>query len=234
MPKRTNKRTQKKKQKQLILVDGNRAKHNMPLTIPRTIDAIMPDRMMTKLKYFGFTQFTIATTSTFSARRWVPSAAYDIDPTLGSTSTVGFNELALLYNNYRVISSRLRVRMAPQGSLPVQLVTVPLNADPGSSPLAATVNAWCNNPYGKVKLVGVSGAPTQTISTTMSTERIYGSKMIYFDDNFASLVNTVPNNNWYWAVAVISGVNPSSALVCTVEIDIEVHVEFYSRKVLLN
>jgi hypothetical protein len=105
--------------------------------------------------------------------------------------------------------------------------------DPGSTPLLATVNSWSNNPYGKVKLVPPSGEVV-SIGHKISTEKIYGSKMVYFDDNFASSTSNVPVNNWFWAVAVITGTSPATNQVCLVEVDIEMDVEFYSRKALIN
>lgn len=234
MPKgNKSKRTQKKNRKR-NQTDGWSVAPNAKLGLPRSVSAIMPDRMMTRLNYKGVQNLTIAAASSFVTRRWAPTAVYDVDPTLGSTTVVGFNELSLLYNNYRTVRSTVICRAATTGAQPASLIVIPLNADPGSSPSSSVVNSWYNNTYGKVKLVPAVGGPVISIKHNMTTEKIYGSKMIYFDDNFASLINTVPVNNWYWAIAVVSPVTAGSNLIFTVEFDIIMDVEFYSRKNLLN
>lgn len=167
-------------------------------------------------------------------RRWAPTAAYDVDPTLGSTTVVGFTELASLYGVYRVVRSHIIFRVANMSLQPVQMILVPLNLDPGSSPSLATVDSWFNNPYGKVKLVPYRGGPTVSMKHSMSTEKLYGTKMVYFDDNFASAVTTIPQNNWYWAIALRSPVAVPAGSDYVIEVDITMDVEFYSRKNLLN
>jgi hypothetical protein len=73
-----------------------------------------------------------------------------------------------------------------------------------------------------------------TLSTRMSTEKIFGSKAVYFDDNFSSLVTTIPANNWYWFIGVIAATTvASSALTVTISVEIELDVEFFCRKELL-
>jgi hypothetical protein len=190
--------------------------------------------MLTRLTYKGYKNFTITAAAVSIAYRWQPSAAYDIDPLVGSTTVVGFTELTAFYNYYRVLRSRNVVRVANASSVPATVVMLPLNSDPGASPSIATQQSWLNNPYSKIKVVPAAGGPVVSVSGSMSTEKIFGSKMVYFDDNFASLVNTIPTNNWYWAASVQVATAPGSTINFYVENDIYIDVEFYSRKALLN
>lgn len=202
--------------------------------IPRTVDRIIPDRLMTKLTYNGFTAMTIAPTLAHATKRWRPTGVYDVDPDLGSTTVVGFNELANLYTSYRVLRSRAIMRVANNSDQPVMIVLIPLNADPGSSPTLAEAQSWVNNSYAKTRLCAAIGSPVASVSCTMSTEKIYGSKMVYFDDNFASLISTIPNNNWYWAIGLLTPLAVASGKNYNVEMDISMDVEFYDRRNLLN
>jgi hypothetical protein len=213
-------------------------------TIFRGLSTIMPDRFVTRLTYNGQKLLTITSGNVFTAYRWYPSALFDVDPLLGSTTVVGFSELSNFYYYYRVLASRFTCAVASNyiaqgtGALAAtstSFVVVPLNADPGSSPSQATVDSWFNNPYNKHRLIGAPGSRPEKFVSKMSTEKIFGSKMVYTDDNFASLVSTIPNNNWYWACAVRSTTAaPASGYTYSFQTDMEFDCEFYSRKPLLN
>lgn len=225
----------KKQQKTRNLTDGLMAPPTLSWGIPKTIDRIIPDRMVTRLTYKGFTTFQIAAAGQVFSRRWIPTALYDVDPLLGSTTTVGFTEMSAFYGTYRVYKSKVIVRFVnTSSSQPLQGVVIPLNQDPGASPSVATTQSWENNAYSKVKLLPCVGADPVTIVSTMSTEKIYGSKMVYFDDNFAANVTTTPVNNWYWVIGILSPVALGSAINVTVEVDIIMDAEFYNRRVMLN
>lgn len=230
---RREKKKPRKRNQSRNITDGWSVSPNASWSLPRTVTNIIPDRMMTRLAYKGVATFTIPASSQHFARRWLPSAAYDLDPLLGSTTVVGYNELAALYNRYRVVRSRMIARFANTSGTPVVCVLLPLNADPGSSPSLATVEAWQNNPYAATKLCPTTGAPPVALSRSMSTEKINGSKMVYFDDNYTALINAIPVNNWYWGVTVIASSAVASATGIVVETEIFIDVEFYNRTILL-
>lgn len=227
-----------------IPVSGQREVTFYSTSIPRGLAPIMPDRIMRKLTYNGFKNLKIATGQFHKSYRWLPTAVYDIDPLLGSTTVVGFTELAGFYYFYRVVSSRATIAVAANyqsqgtGALTptcCNFVVVPLNADPGTTPSDTTIFSWYNNPYNKHKLIGAPGARPEKVVSSMATEKIFGSKMVYTDDNFAALVSTVPVNNWYWAVAVSAAdASGSTNYSFSVQTDFEMMVEFYSRKPLVN
>lgn len=228
------KKTKQNKRSQRNQTDGWNVQGNSKLSLPRQVTSIISDRLMTRLTYKGMQNLQIALGNVHVARRWQPSAAYDVDPLLGSTTMVGFSEMALLYGNYRVVRSHVLFRVCNTSTQPIEMILIPLNTDPGSTPTLATVDSWVNNAYGKVKLVPAIGAPPVTIKHSMSTEKIYGSKMVYFDDNFAALVNAIPVNNWYWALALRAPAAVTVAQTFVIEIDFFMDVEFYSRRNLLN
>jgi len=190
--------------------------------------------MYTRLKYTGLGSITISTSAFAAGVRYRPTAAYDIDPTIASTATPGFSEWSGFYGTYRVTSSRCRVRFVNTSNLSgVVVVIVPLNADPGPTPLSATINSWLDQPYTEYKMVGTAGSPAATVVSEMSTEKIFGSKQVYFDDNFNSLVTGVPINNWYWCIGAIAPVIPTTAIVVSIIFEIDIGVEFFNRKLLI-
>jgi hypothetical protein len=152
----------------------------------------------------------------------------------------GYAEFAAFYNNYRVTVSKIEVEgsanyantLAPTS---LSLILLPLNVDPGGTPSVATIQSWTGNPYAKYKQMAQPGGPITSFVDTMSTEKIYGSEMIYYDDNFSSLTTGVPNNNWFWTIGVISDINAAgTAYTAGITVRIHVGVEFYDRKVLSN
>jgi hypothetical protein len=73
------------------------------------------------------------------------------------------------------------------------------------------------------------GAPPCVVSREMSTERIFGSKMVYFDDAFQSVINTIPANNWFWAIGLLTPSLVAAPLTVTLVWEIEMGVEFFDR-----
>jgi len=202
---------------------------NFPVFVPKSI-TIIPDRVMVKLTYWGIKNFVIGIGTATAAYRWRPSAPFDVDPLVGGTSTPGFNEWAALYGSYRAVSSRFRAKFSnPSVDQACALVILPLNNDPGASPTAAVINTWVGNSYAKHVTCALAGGPISGMTNNMSTEKIYGSKMVYFDDNFSSPVNAVPNNNWFWAVGIIYQTGVTKALSPALDTEITMYVEFFSR-----
>lgn len=206
------------------------------LPMYRPLGLIVPDKMYSRLKYSGIQQITVAIGSAASAVRWRPSSVFDVDPLLGGTTIPGFTELSGLYGSYRTTRSNIKLEVAPQDTSRVSsVVVVPLNVDPGSGPSAATQASWTMNPYAIYEITGTAGSPNIRINNSMSTEKIFGSKMVYFDDAFSSLVTTSPTNNWFWAVSIITGFTVAvSNYVTTILLDLEIDVEFFNRKSLTS
>jgi len=206
------------------------------LPIYRPMGLIVPDKMYSRLKYSGVQQITVAIGAAATAVRWRPSSVFDVDPLLGGTTIPGFTELAGLYGSYRTTRSNIKLEVAPQDTSRVaSVVLVPLNVDPGSGPSSATQSSWTMNPYAIYEIFGTAGSPNICIKNSMSTEKIFGSKMVYFDDAFSSLVTTSPTNNWFWAVSIITGFTVATTnYITTILLDLEIDVEFFNRKSLTS
>jgi len=203
---------------------------NSALMVPNRVGLILPDRYRTKLRFWKSVQTSLAASVT-SAVRFQPSAAYDIDPVLASTTMAGFNELAGLYARYRVLASTIKVECANVSNLnPLMLVVAPTNLDPGATPSSAYILALKEQPYAKAISVPLVGGPLGVIESRMTTEKIFGSKMVLFDDAFQAGIATVPTNNWFWVISWYSFQLIATSFVTNVTI--EVDVEFFDRTFL--
>lgn len=228
-----NKNLRNNRQSAVSHNDGIVAMSNALTRLPKSVTSIMPDRFYTTLRFYGLGSLIVPTITGAIGARYRPTSAYDIDPVIASTATPGFAELAAFYGAYRVTTSKITLIVAntttTQGAL---VVICPLLVDPGASPSAATVAAWTENPYAKHVLVGTAGSPSIKFSVSMSTEKLFGSKMVYFDDNWTAATSTSPVNNWYWAIGAYCPAIPGAAVTVNLDISIEIGVEFFQRKVL--
>jgi hypothetical protein len=196
----------------------------------KSLNLAFPPRMLSKLQYW--TQLgLVLTTNTFANYRFRPTAAFDVDPALGGTSMAGFAELSAFYQTYRVSRSTIKVTLInPSATLPVTLIVLPMNADPTNSFGVANIIASRGNPYALSKTSGTEGSRPPVVVNSMTTKQIFGDAEVLFDHNFTALVSTVPNNNWFWNVCVLSPATIATAVYAIVEI--EVDCEFYDRNFL--
>jgi len=162
-------------------------------------------------------------------------SAFDVDPLLGGTSMPGFTEWSAFYGSYRVYESQADVQVSvyAANSPPLTVILIPLNLDPGASVATPTVVSWVGNPYARKQLLANSGSKAVRLRSTMSTEKIYGTTMIWFDDNFSADVTGSPANNWYWALGLLAPAVLASTESIAVEMTIKVRLELYNRLSLL-
>jgi hypothetical protein len=221
---------------QAVTSDGIQAQRNLMLRVPRNT-FIMPDRLYTKLVFSGSNTAIVLAASNSVAVRFRPSSAFDVDPTIGGTTMPGFTELGTLYSSYRVLSSTIKVNAVLGTTSPAgtpTMVVLPLNLDPGGSPSAATVVSWPGNPFAQYKLLPTNGSTVTQMSLSMSTEKIFGSKTVYFDDNYQALVSASPVLNWYWAIGFVISPSVASNVTIAYSIEIESGIEFFERKQMNN
>lgn len=203
----------------------------------RSPGAVVPDRYFVKLIYYDQNISLITSPGNAHASfRYRPSAAYDVNPLFGSTAMVGFNELAALYNKYRVHGAKINIVATNQEAFSNSLTVVPLNSDPGAAPSLGTVLAWQMSPFATRKVFAAKGGMDRlVISKYMSTKKIVGSNATKYEENYASAVNTVPVDNWYFAIGVTAmGNNTLTSAGVQFDVKMVVYVEFYDRAFLTN
>jgi len=228
-----NKNKQNKVDQSISSMNNGLAGKDGVLTVPRSVSAVLPDRLRTTLRWWALNPINLSIQNTGSLR-FQPSGAFDVDPNVGGATCKGFPELSALYRSYRVKSSTCEVELINPGvQTPVTVTLLPTNSDPSSNPSAAYVVASAQQPYAVSRTTSLRGGPNTRLVSSMSTKKIFGSPMTDYDDNFASLVNTVPLNNWFWVITFYSpSTIPSSegAAICNVRMSID--IEFYDRAFL--
>lgn len=201
------------------------------LTIPKSVNCWMPDRLRTTLRWWISPVVNLSVTN-YGQVRYQPTGVFDIDPTVGGASAPGFNELANIYSSYRVTASHCKAEMVSPGiSTPVRLILCPTNLDPGATPTGTQIIDLVDQPYAVSKLAALRGGPITSVQQGMTTEKIFGSPMTKYDDNFAALVNAIPVNNWYWVVAYYAPTTiPLTEGGIILNVFIEIEIDFYDRR----
>jgi hypothetical protein len=205
------------------------------LSLPKQVGlaGVLPDRFVTRLRYWKQGSNTLAIASVASAR-FRPTGAFDIDPVLASTAMPGFAELSTLYNQYRVTYSKACLEVTnPSLLTPFEAVLAPQNIDPGPSPSAGYIASLRLQPYAAAQSVNTSGGPMTRLHNAMSTEKIFGSEQVYYDDAYASTVSAVPVNNWFWVIGfTTANLIPTNSIQWTITIDVT--IEFFDRVYLFQ
>lgn len=195
-----------------------------------------PDAAWVKLKYTdnNINVFDLSVGS-FDYRLFRGNSAYDPDTAVRNYQCYGYAEYAAFYNKVRVHASKIKMTVlkiagAGVATLPVRICIMPVDLPPGAGVIPQITHAG-EAPYSKVKVIGdVSGNRSAiTLSNYMSTVKFEGDKGALYDTTFASNVEQLPTNQWYWmcTAQALAGV-PGSSL--TVQTEITYYCEFYSRK----
>lgn len=163
------------------------------------------------------------------------NSAFDPFGSTGSTQPVGFDQLATMYNRYRVLKSRIlaRVQLQPVTSGPAITgataeVALCYQSDPNNlaSPVAAA-----SQPGAKFVLVTLQ--KPVLIHMEATTAHVTGRKSVQGSDSLQAAVNADPTEVWYWASYFISG-------AAYTDINLEIHytieqdVEFFDRITLAH
>jgi len=211
---------------------GDRSGTNWPISYVRgelsRQAKIIPHEYDTKLE-FTYASTLNNTVGAAVSRRFTPNAAYDVDPTLGSTSTPGFSELATLFNYYRVVGYSYSIEMVNKETFPVLFVVTNTNLDPGTSGLGS----YMGNALTQSTLVsGSAGGPCRyEFAGTLSVVEVVGSKAVELDDNYASLTSSLPTNK-IWSAIGVDGLGSTLTNGCGFLVRYVMHVRFFERKLL--
>lgn len=231
MPRRNRHRKGKKGRKRV-----QRRKYAKPqaLTI-RSPGAIMPDHLFTKMMYVNtFTTPLGNSTSQFGFVRWRANGLQDPDPLLLSGSVPGFNEFAAFYRFYRVRACKATVTVINQEVFGSVVMLFPTNYDVATSLSTGFLNDMIANTYCRHRIISSKGGMDRiTLKNYITTTKISGSSTSKFDDNFASLILTIPTKLWYMNLAcyTLAGENYTSAGL-PYEIKLTYYVEWYDRNTL--
>jgi hypothetical protein len=189
--------------------------------------------MITNLKWWRAPTANLSVTP-YGLLRISPTGLFDMEPVAGTTQPPGFSQFSLFYGSYRVLSSKIKLEAwCGDANSMIKMTVFPMNLDPGASPTATFFTSAPEQPYARSVPISAGGPPRKIVHD-MSTQKMFGSAMTRFDDNFSSLVTGNPNNNWYWIVSWYNAATISSTTALIMNVSVEMEVEFFDRLVLLR
>jgi len=188
---------------------------------------IVPDEMDVCLEYpqIGVI-FAAAQTS---AKRWTPNAPYDVDPTLGSTSTPGFSEWAAFYSYVRVEKYSVDVTVVNIDTSPLDVYFIHSNTDPGT--VGTNYQQYATAAFGTQKGISPKGGMDRIqYRRTVSVSSLVGAVDVSTDDSFRSLTSATPTDLVYFGIGAqtMAGGNMVSGINFSMQI--KMWCKFYGRK----
>jgi len=166
--------------------------------------------------------------------RYRPTSFYDVDPSVGGTTIVGYTLWSSVYQYYRVRSFNFKFTATNADAFGYQMQCLPLQLDPGANNSTA-YSTWKMNEYCKsAQLSDKGGSPdTKTIVNRVNCRQFVGDKTQAVDDNYASAFGTSPSNNIYMPAGIYS---PANNFVngCQSIITCLLRVEMWERTDLLD
>lgn len=154
------------------------------------------------------------------------NSCFDPDYTSGGHQPQYYDQMSLLYTRYRVYGSRMTVAaINEQVGAALQITVIP-----SSDITAFTTSTYpLEHPYATpMRLLGVGGLMSGTVSTAMATARILGLRpREILDQDYSATTGSNPASIWYWQIVAqdLSAENVMTSLQVTINFD----VEFYDR-----
>jgi hypothetical protein len=157
-----------------------------------SITFIDPHRYCT-LKYSQLSSHTMLTVAG-SQSTFRLNSIFDPDAAVGGHQPYGYDQLAALYNRYRVLKTRWKVTFGNQAG-GFDTLVLPINGALAASVAdAATFQTASENPYAKPKVQGGGGAPTVIHTGMMALNKLGGVKLSEYldDDRFEAQIGANP------------------------------------------
>lgn len=173
--------------------------------------AYMPNQFMTRFVYtldFGMTIGAGGITPTALYRG---NSIYDPDYSGVGTRAMGASEMAAIYDNYRVIASRITIAVSGKTvNNPVRFTVYPTRDT--SAPTAAVALAHPNG----VRCHIAEALERRQIQNYCRTNVLYAVRTLD-DVAFGSAMNSSPSNAWYWAIMATGSENDQVSVCLTIE-----------------
>lgn len=189
----------------------------------------IPDRYICKMKY-ATSVTTAAANGQYVFRL---NSLFDPDFSGVGHQPYGFDNLALLYNRYRVVSCGWRIQQPSRtdGS-PIIVAALPSN---DAALLWADYGEMAENPRTKY-VTNNPGAPVATLSGKQYLPRLIGRTRAQYmaDDNYQSVVNTNPVEQAFLYLNTFLGQTGVPVGSVPLNVVLEYSVEFFDAKHILQ
>jgi hypothetical protein len=224
----TNKKTNKKQS-----MSSRNAKMRKPRArAPLALVQIPPSSRRVRLVYPYWTSVTESSANAGAFRYYRLNSVYDVDTTIGSTTTPGFNEWAAFFSNYRVWRCRIRIEGAVSGGSSGSLATVCLVPNALQATLPSNSNEWPVQPLAvHTTIVPESNGGKNTANITkeydISKLARITRRQFTTDMDFTATTASNPARQSFVAVTV-SGVNSTTAVTLTYQVYVAMEIEFFN------
>lgn len=184
------------------------------------------------LTYSSVINITEGAAGAGAARYFRLNGVYDVDTTLGSTSTPGFSEWAAFYQNYRVWKTRVRIEGFATGGVGATLAQVSLVPNGSAASLPANIYSWPVQPFAKSVNIcyrGDGGMNKATLDSTFDLPKLahLTSTQYANDMDFSASNSTTPSRQLFAAVTVV-GFGSAAVVTLTFQIWVSMLVEFFN------
>ena len=198
---------------------------NPVLSTPSVVGGF-PEKLKTVLRYEEILSLT-ATSGVPSSYIYRGNSVFDPNQTGTGGQPANFDDLAVHYDFYRVLSSRITCifNNGSNSNVPGMAVVVPTY----STSLAASLQDFAAQPFALTGVVSNASNPL-TLSMEMATSKMVGQtrQVVLASDLLASLVSTNPTKQWYWQLNW-GALDGSTTLNSQTLVSIEYEVEFFGR-----
>lgn len=205
---------------------GNALAHSSTATRTR----IAPDELDVKLMFRKTDRINNGLGGSVS-KSFHTNSAYDVDPALGSTETLGFDEYAQLYSYYRVIGYSYECTVINPTDYPILFSALNTNTD--ASLTGTHYGLYATNPHCKSKMVSTIGSVNNfTFRGRHTIAQVVGTQASETADSFRSLTSASPSDlTWF----TIAGESIGGADITFVyDFKLIMHVRFYGREIDLT
>lgn len=155
------------------------------------------------------------------------NSIFDPDRTGSGHQPYGFDQLAALYNRYRVLSVSWRILFAPTSNQAAVAVIVPVNGLLNTAvSSASTFNTACEIPFARTYAIPNAGSVVTAVSGIKLNE-LNGCTLVEYlgDDRFESAVTSSPSEVMTLYIAVY---NPTTVTVSSeVSVQLTYEVDFH-------
>lgn len=188
----------------------------------------VPDIFKTQLHYTDLVTINYALALAYKQYR--ANSIFDPDYTGAGHQPMGHDQLALLYNKYRVTGLKYEVIFS--NTSPVYQGEVIVQFRPNLT-LSATFDDAMESPYRTYKVLGAETSGPVTLRGTVALDKVYGVSRKYFlnDDVFQANIGANPSSTIAMNVYA-QNQTTGTALTVLARVNLVYMVEFYERKVL--
>jgi hypothetical protein len=181
-----------------------------------------PDELFVTFEYTDFIAASAAA-NTYSYQ-WRINSLFDPNFTATGSQPVGFDEMAAIYNKYRVYRAEIETTLSCADTAAVACVATPDN------PAYLTTIVLGGMPHAKVGMTVKNGPPAR-FKTMVDIHTVFGVPFITLesDDQFASGVTTNPTNTAFWNIAFDT---IGATDVCSITQRIKMYTRMYKRDAL--